>query len=105
MWRPWRSWRPRDSAECGVRNAECQGERRFAIDLPLQFRIPPSALRIRAGGGMKYFVTIGAQTHKVAVAGSRVVVGGAPDDADLSPVPRTPRYRLLAAADSWTAAG
>src|SRR3989441_11343301 len=31
------------SAECGMRNAEYQGERRAASDLPLQFRIPHSA--------------------------------------------------------------
>jgi len=31
--------------ECGMRNAEWQYERRSAIDPPLQFRIPHSALR------------------------------------------------------------
>src|SRR5207247_1623002 len=35
-----------ENAEFGVRNAECQGERRAASDLPRQFRIPHSAFRI-----------------------------------------------------------
>ena len=53
---------------------------------------------------MKYFVTIGAQTHKVEVEGSRVVVGGVPVEADLAPVPRTPLYHLLLGGESWTVA-
>ena len=38
------------NAECGMRNAECKGGRRSAIDLPFQFRLPHSALRIVWGG-------------------------------------------------------
>src|SRR2546428_10707543 len=33
------------NAECKMRNAECPGRRRTANQLPLQFRIPHSALR------------------------------------------------------------
>ena len=42
------------NAECGIRNAECQGERRVASDLALQFRIPHSTFRILRveGSGM-----------------------------------------------------
>jgi len=39
------------NAEWGMRNAECQGERRSAIDLPFQFRIPHSAFRTGWGRG------------------------------------------------------
>src|SRR2546422_1799420 len=38
------------SAEWGMRNAEYQGGRRSANDLPLQFRIPHSAFRTRSCG-------------------------------------------------------
>src|SRR5688500_6503970 len=34
------------NAECGMRNAECKGERLAANDLALKFRIPHSAFRI-----------------------------------------------------------
>src|SRR5205085_412251 len=36
----------RASAECGIRNAECQCECRSANDLPFQFRIPHPAFHI-----------------------------------------------------------
>src|SRR3989441_13169179 len=38
----------RNNAEWGMRNAECQGKRRAATDLPLQFRTSHSAFRIYA---------------------------------------------------------
>ena len=34
------------NAEAGTRNAEHQGERRYASDPPRQFRVPPSAFRV-----------------------------------------------------------
>ena len=87
-----------------MRSAEYQGERRCAIDLPLQFRIPHSALRIRGGGEVKYFVTMGSQTHEVEVEGSRVVVGGVALEIHLAPVTGTPLYHLLLGSESWTVA-
>ena len=53
---------------------------------------------------MKYFVTIGPQTHEVEVEGSRVVVGGETLDAHLAAVPGTPLYHLLLGGASWTVA-
>src|SRR3989442_9133780 len=107
MSRRWRCWRGHDkpSAECGVRNAECQGERRSAHDPSLQFRIPHSTLRIRGGGGaVKYFVRIGAQTVEVEVDGARVVVGGEELEVHLAAIPGTPLYHLLLGGGSWTVA-
>src|SRR6266550_3443182 len=104
MWRRWLSWRPHDNAECGVRNAECQGERRFAHDRPLQFRTPHSAFRIRGGGAMKYFVTVGARTIEVEVDGTRVTVDGVGVETDLAAVSGTPLYHLLLGGESWTVA-
>src|SRR6266566_4322784 len=104
MWRRWLSWRPHDNAECGVRNAECQGERRFAHDRPLQFRTPHSAFRIRGGGAMKYFVTVGARTIEVEVDGTRVTVDGVGVETDLAAVSGTPLYHLLLGGESWTGA-
>src|SRR2546423_8569692 len=108
MSRPSRCWRghEKDNAECGVRNAEYQWKRRFAIDLSFQFRIPHSALRTRDGGrcGVRYFVTLGAQTVEVEVDGDRVLVGGEPVDVHLAPLAGTPLYHLLLAGASWTVA-
>ena len=53
---------------------------------------------------MKYFVTIGAQTHEVEVDGNRVTVDGVPLEADLAPVSGTPLYHLLLGGESWTVA-
>ncbi len=53
---------------------------------------------------MKYFVTIGAQTHEVEVEGTRVVVGGVAFDTDLAPVSGTPLYHLLLGGESWSVA-
>ncbi len=53
---------------------------------------------------MKYFVTIGSQTHEVEVEGTRVVVGGVALETDLAPVSGTPVYHLLLGGASWTIA-
>src|SRR5882762_7810560 len=50
-----------------------------------------------ADGGVKYVVTIGAQTIEVEV-------GGVAREAQLSPLPGTPLYLMLLAGDSWTVA-
>src|SRR6266516_5637534 len=52
------------SAEWGMRNAECQGGRRSANDLPFQFRIPHSALS-HAGEGKLSRSDDGEVTHAV----------------------------------------
>jgi biotin carboxyl carrier protein len=51
---------------------------------------------------VKYFVTIGAQTHEVEVEGGRVTVGGETVEAHLAAVPDTPLYHLLLGGASWT---
>src|SRR5207245_11815119 len=53
---------------------------------------------------MKYFVSIGAQTHEVGVDGNRVTVDGVGLETDLAPVSGTPLYHLLLAGASWTVA-
>ena len=53
---------------------------------------------------MRYFVTIGAQTHEVEVEGSRVVVGGVALETGLAAVSGTPLYHLLLGGESWTVA-
>src|SRR2546422_8004968 len=74
------------NAECGVRNAECKGERGSATDLPLPFRIPHSASRTGVGwvidlSGKRAFVTGGgrgierATALMLAQAGAGVAVG------------------------------
>src|SRR5256712_3872064 len=74
------------NAECGVRNAECKGERGSATDLPLPFRIPHSAFRTGVGwvidlSGRRGFVTGGgrgigrATALMLAQAGAGVAVG------------------------------
>jgi len=91
-------------------NAECHNGRRSANDLPLQFRIPHFAFRIRGVGwgvrAVKYFVRIAdlPQILEVEVEGGRVSVAGAPYEAHLAAVPGTPLYHLLLAGESWTVA-
>src|SRR5438445_6468572 len=74
------------NAECGVRNAECKGERRSAIEPPLLFRIPHSAFRTGVGwmidlSGKRAFVTGGgrgigrATALLLEQAGAGVAVG------------------------------
>src|SRR5256885_6715793 len=53
---------------------------------------------------MKYFVSIGAQTHEVEVDGNRVTVDGVGLETDLVAVSGTPLYHLLLAGVSWTVA-
>src|SRR5436190_20237973 len=53
---------------------------------------------------MKYFVSIGAQTHEVEVDGNRVTVDGVGLETDLVAVSGTPLYHLLLAGASWTVA-
>jgi len=53
---------------------------------------------------VRYFVTIGAQTHEVEVEGSRVVVGGVALETGLAAVSGTPLYHLLLGGESWTVA-
>ena len=53
---------------------------------------------------MKYFVSIGAQTHEVEVEGNRVTVDRVGLETDLAPVSGTPLYHLLLAGASWTVA-
>jgi len=53
---------------------------------------------------MKYFVTIGAQTHEVEVEGNRVTVDRVVLETDLAPVSGTPVYHLLLGGASWTVA-
>src|SRR5256886_3233481 len=53
---------------------------------------------------MKYFVTIGAQTHEVEVDGNRVTVDGVGLETDLVAVSGTPLYHLLLGGASWTVA-
>ena len=53
---------------------------------------------------MRYFVTIGSQTHEVEVEGTRVVVGGVALETQLAPVTGTPLYHLLLGGESWTVA-
>jgi biotin carboxyl carrier protein len=53
---------------------------------------------------VKYFVTIGAQTHEVEVDGSHVVVGGVAFETQLAAVSGTPLYHLLLGGASWTVA-
>src|SRR2546430_2498066 len=53
---------------------------------------------------MKYFVSIGAQTHEVEVDGNRVTVDGVGLETDLAPVSGTALYHLLPAGASWTGA-
>ncbi|HXL51709.1 MAG TPA: biotin/lipoyl-containing protein [Gemmatimonadales bacterium] len=53
---------------------------------------------------MKYFVTIGSQTHEVEVDGNRVTVDGVGLDSDLAAVSGTPLYHLLLGGESWTVA-
>ena len=53
---------------------------------------------------MKYFVSIGAQTHEVEVDGNRVTVDGVGLETDLAPVSGTPLYHLLLGGESWTVA-
>src|SRR5256712_12652621 len=53
---------------------------------------------------MKYFVSIGAQTHEVEVDGNRVTVDGVGLETDLVAVSGTPLYHLLLAGASWTIA-
>jgi biotin carboxyl carrier protein len=53
---------------------------------------------------VKYFVTIGAQTHEIEVEGSRVTVGGVALEAHLAAVSGTPLYHLLLGGESWTVA-
>src|SRR2546430_2129162 len=57
-----------------------------------------------AGGGVKYFVRIGAQTIEVQVEGTRVLVGGEALEAHLVAVPGAPLYHLLLGGQSWTVA-
>jgi len=89
-----------------MRNAEFQGRRPSAGDLPWRFRIPHSAFRIGRGGGgpVKYFVTIGPQTIEVEVDGDRVLVAGEAVDVHLAPLAGTPLYHLLLGGESWTVA-
>src|SRR5207249_744954 len=93
--------------ERGTRNSRegsC-GEGRSPHDPSRLFRVPRSHFRVRGGGaGMKYFVTIGSQTHEVEVEGTRVVVGGVAVETDLAPVSGTPLYHLLLGGASWTVA-
>ena len=53
---------------------------------------------------MKYFVTIGSQTHEVEVDGSHVTVDGVGLEAQLAAVSGTPLYHLLLGGGSWTVA-
>src|SRR6266566_2753723 len=53
---------------------------------------------------MKYFVSIGAQTHEVEVDGNRVTVDGVGLETDLGAVSGTHLYHLLLAGASWTVA-
>src|SRR5438552_15539790 len=53
---------------------------------------------------MKYFVSIGAQTHEVEVEGNRVTVDRVGLETDLAPVSGTPLYHLLLGGASWTVA-
>src|SRR5207249_11524528 len=93
------------NAECGSRNAEHYGEGRSANDLSRLFRVPRFHFRVRGGGaGMKYFVTIGAQTHEVEVDGKRVTEDGVGLETDVAPVSGTPLYHLLLGGASWTIA-
>src|SRR2546422_9602684 len=67
----------RNNAEWGMRNAECQGKRRAATALPLQFRTSHSAFRIphlrRRPVALLELLTAAAGTRVVAAdAGVRV---------------------------------
>jgi len=53
---------------------------------------------------MKYFVTIGAQTHEVEVDGNRVTVDRVALETHLAAVSGTPLYHLLLGGQSWTVA-
>ena len=53
---------------------------------------------------MKYFVTIGAQTHEVEVDGNRVTVDGVGLETQLAAVSGTPLYHLLLGGESWSVA-
>src|SRR2546422_4699182 len=53
---------------------------------------------------MKYFVTIGSQTHEVEVDGNRVTVDGVGLETHLARVSGTPLYHLLLGGASWTVA-
>src|SRR3989442_13198712 len=53
---------------------------------------------------MKYFVTIGSQTHEVEVDGNRVTVDGVGLETHLARVSGTPLYHLLLGGASWTIA-
>src|SRR5207247_1139213 len=61
--------------------------------------------RIRGGGAMKYFVTVGARTIEVEVDGTRVTVDGVGVETDLAAVSGTPLYHLLLGGEAWTVAG
>jgi len=53
---------------------------------------------------VKYFVTIGSQTHEVEVDGSDVTVDGVGVETQLAAVSGTPLYHLLLGGQSWTVA-
>jgi len=53
---------------------------------------------------VKYYVTVGARSFEVEVAGDDVRLDGEPVQAQLTTVPGTPLHHLLLGSESWTVA-
>src|SRR5690348_13027000 len=93
--------RHRNNAECGVRNAECQNERRVASDLSLQFRTPHSTFRIQAAAPwhfLNFFPLPQGQGSLRPTPAYGLVTTPAPTGAAWGPTADSPLTRPSAAA-------